>query len=326
MVDQAHDPDFLRSVLEASGDCIKVLDLDGTLTFMTEAGQRLMEVSDFNAIRGCPWPDFWQGEGNADAKAAVAAALAGGRGRFQGEASTMAGTPKFWDVQVTPILGEDGRPAKLLSVSRDITAQKLAEQQQALLHEELAHRVKNTLAVVQAIASQTLRGDVTLAGARDAFTRRLATLARANDILLQSSWTAASLKAIIEAAAAVHGTASSRIAIEGPEVKIGPRAALSFALALHELSTNAVKYGALSTASGRVRISWALTRGRPQAFSFEWAEVGGPPVTPPTRTGFGTRLIDRMLASSLEADVRLDYAPRGVTLTVLGPLDRLQAA
>ncbi len=121
------DGEFLRSVLAASADCIKVLDLDGRLTFMTEGGQRVMEVSDFNAIQGCAWPDFWQGAGHEQAKAAVAIALGGGVGHFRGSAPTMAGTPKFWDVQVTPIFGADKRPEKLLSVSRDITGMQAAE-------------------------------------------------------------------------------------------------------------------------------------------------------------------------------------------------------
>jgi PAS domain-containing protein len=89
---------------------------------------RVMEVSDFNAIQNCPWPDFWQNQGNADAYAALAAAKAGGTGHFQGQANTMAGNPRWWDVQVTPILDAEGRPERLLSVSRDITVQKTAEQ------------------------------------------------------------------------------------------------------------------------------------------------------------------------------------------------------
>ena len=121
------DAEFMRSVLASSSDCIKVLDLDAKLTFMSEGGQQAMEVSDFNAIRGCPWPDFWHGHGNKDAKDAVAAAQAGGIGHFRGLANTMAGTAKWWDVRVTPIFGTDGRPEKLLSVSRDITAMHVAE-------------------------------------------------------------------------------------------------------------------------------------------------------------------------------------------------------
>lgn len=125
--EQRSDAEFLRGVLAASGDCIKVLDPDGRLLFMSEGGQRVMEVCDFNLIQGCPWPDFWEGEGSAQAKSAVEAARDGGSGRFQGFARTMAGTPKWWDVQVTPIPGPDGRPERLLSVSRDITAIRQAE-------------------------------------------------------------------------------------------------------------------------------------------------------------------------------------------------------
>ena len=133
---------FLRSVLASSGDCIKVLDLDGRLVFMSEGGQRVMEVSDFNAIRGCPWPDFWQDQGNIEARAAVEAAKAGGTGHFQGAANTMAGTPRYWDVQVTPILGAAGRPERLLSVSRDITAIRHAEVALRELNETLEQQVE----------------------------------------------------------------------------------------------------------------------------------------------------------------------------------------
>ena len=136
------DAEFLRSVLASSNDCIKVLDLDATLTFMSEGGQRIMEVSDFNAIRGCPWPDFWHGEGHLEARAAVEAARAGRIGHFQGMADTMAGAPRCWDVQVTPILGADGRPERLLSVSRDVTATWQAEVRAAALL-ELGDRLRN---------------------------------------------------------------------------------------------------------------------------------------------------------------------------------------
>ncbi len=112
-------------------DCIKVLDLDGGLTFMSEGGMRVMEVSDFNLVRGCPWPDFWQGQGHKDALVALMAAKAGGVGHFQGSANTYLGTPKWWDVQVTPILGPNGQPERILSVSRDITDQKTVERQLA---------------------------------------------------------------------------------------------------------------------------------------------------------------------------------------------------
>ena len=117
----AGNDDVLRSVLAGCGDCIKILDLDGRLQFMSEGGKRVMEVEDFGALKGCPWPDFWQGEGNADAIRAVAIAKAGGTGRFKGAANTAKGNARYWDVQVSPILGNDGQPSHLLSISRDIT-------------------------------------------------------------------------------------------------------------------------------------------------------------------------------------------------------------
>ena len=138
---QQADAAFLRSVLASSADCIKVLDLDANLIFMSEGGQRVMEVSDFNAIRGCPWPNFWEAEGNTDAIAAVEAAKAGKTGHFQGPAQTVAGTPRWWDVQVTPILGADGQPAKLLSVSRDITERKRLETELRHINANLEQRV-----------------------------------------------------------------------------------------------------------------------------------------------------------------------------------------
>ena len=123
---QRVDREFMRSVLAASDDCIKVLDLDARLVFMSEGGQRVMDVGDFNEVRGCPWPDFWHGELNGEAKAAVAAAKAGGSGHFQGVTGTFKGVPKWWDVRVTPILDGNAEPEKILAISRDITREKRA--------------------------------------------------------------------------------------------------------------------------------------------------------------------------------------------------------
>jgi anti-sigma regulatory factor (Ser/Thr protein kinase) len=113
--------DLLRSVLSGCGDCIKVLDLEGRLIFMSEGGKRVMEVDDFSLLKGCPWPGFWAGEGNAHALAAVASARDGKTARFRGAANTAKGTPRYWDVQVSPIDGDDGKPLHLLSISRDMT-------------------------------------------------------------------------------------------------------------------------------------------------------------------------------------------------------------
>ncbi len=137
------DAAFLESILAANGDCIKVLDLDGNLIFMSKGGQAVMEVSDFNAIRGCPWPSFWDGEGRAWAMAAIELAKAGKKGHFRAQANTMAGKLRSWDVQVTPIYDAQGKVSRLLSVSRDITATEQA--MQALRDRETTRRRRDDL-------------------------------------------------------------------------------------------------------------------------------------------------------------------------------------
>ena len=140
------DSAFLRSILASSADCIKVLDLEGRLAYMTDGGQALMEISDFNSVKGCPWPNFWEGEGHEDARRALQAAREGQMGRFQGEAKTFKGTAKWWDVQVTPIFDEAGRPRRILCVSRDITQAKLNEL--ALAEQEANYRnLYNAIAI-----------------------------------------------------------------------------------------------------------------------------------------------------------------------------------
>ncbi|WP_141230153.1 PAS domain-containing protein [Pseudomonas sp. Irchel 3A5] len=134
--------EFNSRVLASSNDCIKVIDLDGKLAFMSEGGMRVMEISDFNAVRGCPWPDFWQDQGHIDAKAAIESAKAGLSGRFQGFANTYLGAPKWWDVQVTPMFDAAGAVEKILCISRDITATRAAEEDLRKLNATLEERVE----------------------------------------------------------------------------------------------------------------------------------------------------------------------------------------
>ncbi|WP_019906521.1 PAS domain-containing protein [Methylobacterium sp. 77] len=613
---QHNDAEFMRSVLASSADCIKVLDLDTRVTFMSEGGMRVMEVSDFNAIKGCPWPDFWCDQGNVDALAAIAAAKAGGTGHFRGQANTMAGNARWWDVQVTPILDTEGRPERLLSVSRDITIQKSAEQlisasemrwrglftsmqegfflgelvrdaagrafdyrfleinpafarqsglpeesvgrtirdfvpdieqelidryasvvetgepnlfeitvpglgrtfevraghesderfsclfldvterkqsetrrlaiaelgdrlrhlsdpvaisfaaaeimgrtlglshagygavdqeretilvgrgwsapglaridglhqfreygsyidelktgmavliedaasdlrtsqdadsltsisirallnlpvmererfvalfyaakdashawtaeevsfvrnvadrtraaiarieaeaQQRVLNLELSHRMKNMLAMVQSIATQTMRNATDVATAKDVLAGRLIALGKSHDLLLGGSLGDTPLKTLIESALEAHKDKPDRFSIRGPALNVGAKAAMSLALILHELATNAAKYGALSTDTGGVAIVWDIRESRSEGTDqvlLRWVEAGGPPVEPPTRTGFGTRLIGRGLAGNFGGEVSLDYRTSGVVCTIEASLMGLQA-
>ncbi len=306
---------FMRGVLAASNDCIKVLDLDAKLTFMSEGGQRVMEVSDFNAIAGCPWPNFWEGGGNIAAREAIASAQAGVATGFQGYADTMKGSRRYWDVQVSPILGADGTPERILSISRDITDLKAAEEARAVLAQELAHRMKNSLAMVQAIVTQTLRQAKSMEEGRTAISERLSALGRAQDILTRSNFTEADTHEVIAAAIAPHRVVEDRITWSGPALTLTSQQALGLSLATHELATNAAKYGALSNEAGRVTMAWRIEAG---AFVFEWTETDGPPVAPPEVRGFGSKLIERIVASYFDGEGHLDFAPSGVRFKLTG--------
>jgi PAS domain S-box-containing protein len=207
---------------------------------------------------------------------------------------------------------------------QDITERKRHEEHQKMLMNELNHRVKNTLATVQSMAMQTLRNSPNLAEARERFEARLIALSKAHDVLTREKWEGAPLTDIVERAVAPYrGDDPGRFKIEGPALRVSPRAALALAMALHELCTNAVKYGALSNDKGKVTIAWSLMGGKAAPkLKLRWSEKGGPKVTPPTRRGFGSRLIERGLASDLGGEVTMNFAKTGVTCTITAPLDQ----
>ncbi|WP_206438542.1 sensor histidine kinase [Bosea sp. Tri-49] len=310
------DVRFLRAVLAASDDCIKVIGLDGALEFMSEGGQRVMEVQDFEAIRGCPWLQFWDSAGNVEAQAALAAARAGKSYRFQGPANTAAGNPRYWDVQVSPIIASNGKPEAILSVSRDITALRAGEERYQLLAAELNHRIKNLLAMVSGIVNQSLRGqDEPLDMVKRRLSDRLQALAAAQDVLMMASRHGADLRQLVEVVLAPHRS-GERIVFDGPSVTLSSKCALAMALALHELGTNAVKYGALSQDGGHVDVSWRSEAGE---FHFRWQESGGPRVTSPQRRGFGSQMIEKVLGSYLGGTAKIDFAPDGIVLSLDAP-------
>ena len=207
----------------------------------------------------------------------------------------------------------------------DITDVKLAQEQQLLLINELNHRVKNTLATVQSIATQTLRNADTTEQARTDFEARLIALSRAHNVLTRENWEGASLRTIVRQAIEPYRREDDdRFTVEGGPVWLPTRMALSIAMALQELATNAVKYGALSNDSGRVTIEWTLdfADSAPQ-LRLRWSESGGPSVKAPDRRGFGSRLIERSLARDLDGEVSLDFAPAGLVCTVDAPVQKL---
>jgi two-component sensor histidine kinase len=205
--------------------------------------------------------------------------------------------------------------------TQDIAAERAETHAARAEADELRHRVKNTLAVVQAIANATLRAETPLEEARAAFNARLEALAHAQDILFESSWINVDLKSIIEGILAPYmETDRNRVRARGPDINLGEKPALALALAFHELATNAAKYGALSNDDGYVEIAWTLapvTEG--EELRLRWHERNGPPVAPPTRKGFGSRLVERNLADEFNGTVQLEFQPEGLTCTICAP-------
>ena len=201
----------------------------------------------------------------------------------------------------------------------DLTERKRAEALQKVMVDELNHRVKNTLATVMAISSQTLRTTTSPEAFRKAFQGRLVALSKTHDLLNRAYWTSVSLRDLLEQALAPHSQ-DGRFVLDGKDVRLGPVAAVTVGMALHELATNAAKYGALSRVD-RVSVVWRPAG--PERLWLEWCESGGPPVTPPTRRGFGSDLIEKVLSSELRGEVRLDFPVEGVRCTMDMALERV---
>lgn len=250
---------------------------------------------------------------------------------FRGEVRVIdrAGDIRWLRCEGVPRQDDTGAFLGYTGCNVDITDAKRAEEHLLLLIHELNHRVKNTLATVQSIAGQSLRrleGEEA-ASARAAFEARLLALARVHDVLTRESWEGAELATVVADAIAPLDAdgpngdpQSSRFHVIGPPLRLAPRFALSIAMALHELGTNAVKYGALSREGGRVEIAWSVARVPDLRLLLRWSESGGPPVVQPTRTGFGSRLIERSLARDLAGDVKLHFATDGVICTIEAPV------
>jgi PAS domain S-box-containing protein len=212
----------------------------------------------------------------------------------------------------------EGRIVRWYGTTEDIHEQKLAEDHLKLMVLELNHRVKNNLATVQAIAMQTLRGTESLPQAREAFLNRITALAAAHDILTREQWDGAGVGDIAHGVLDALTGVGARVRVSGPRVLLATQSALALSMAFHELGTNALKYGALSRPEGHVDLTWMVEDGR---LSIEWLERGGPPVTPPARRGFGSRLLERGLASELRGEVTLAYEPEGLICRIRAPLD-----
>ncbi len=226
-------------------------------------------------------------------------------------------------VRSSPVRDANNRLLYLVRVVQDITERKAAEQRQKLLMDELNHRVKNTLATVQSLASQTARGAHTPAVFRERFEGRLIALSKAHDQLTSHHWESADLRELLSGSLAPYaGAGSERVVLRGEDVILRPRAVLTLAMAVHELTTNAAKYGALSVPGGRIEIHWQPVRdanGR-SLLRIEWQEQGGPSVAVPEQRSFGSKLIEGSIAAELGGTARLVFEPKGLRCEIVIPL------
>ena len=242
----------------------------------------------------------------------------------------------WWTYSFSPIDDEThrGGVGGVLVVCNDVTerhrmveALRANEEHRTLLVNELNHRVKNTLATVQAIASQTLMDSVSMKDARSALTARLMALSSAHDVLTGEAWAGADLVDIVGAAVDTFAAGdANRFKAEGSHVRLSPRSALMLSMAINELCTNASKYGAFSTSAGHVEVTWQVEVPEvgKELLQLKWIERGGPPVVPPTRKGFGSRLIEKALAAELGGVVSVAYDSDGVVCTIRAPLAALR--
>jgi PAS domain S-box-containing protein len=225
-------------------------------------------------------------------------------------------------VRSSTVRDVDGSFLYGVRVVQDITDRKEAEERQKLLIDELNHRVKNTLATVQSLATQTARSTDSPDAFRSSFEGRLIALSQAHDQLTRRHWKSADLHDIVAAATAPYLSRSrDQFELDGAAITVTPRIALTLALAMHELSTNASKYGALSVSGGRIEIRWQVLRGTPPVLRIEWRERDGPSVQEPERRGFGTRFIEGSVAAELQGKAVLSFEPKGLRCTMDIPFE-----
>ncbi len=251
--------------------------------------------------------------------------LSGGITNLQYEARYLCadGSAVWWDVSVGLQRNDAGSPAYLIYVMRDISDRNAAQEHQTILMHELSHRSKNQLAVVSAIARHTIRTAGSLQDFRTLFEQRLNGLAVSVDLLVNQGWVGASLGDLISKQLEAFDGGNERLIRDGPEVLVNSVEAEVIGLAMHELSTNSVKYGAWSTSEGKVYVTWEFeTSDDTRLLRLNWTERGGPPVSEPKRNGFGQTVIKHLVSQRLDANVELVFAPEGLQWTLLFPFDR----
>jgi PAS domain S-box-containing protein len=306
----------LRAVLESVSDGFFALDPDMGITLFNRACEAHFGIPR-EAVLGRRLDEVFPGlSGSLLLQRLEAVAETGAPQTFETGSPTLAGHV----IEVRAAAKDGGGLAISFS---DITERHRAESLRQLLVNELNHRVKNTLALVQGLAAQSFKPGMDTGAARAAFEGRLRLLAAAHDLLTAANWAGAPLRSVI--AQAVQGAADpARVHLSGPDLHLPPQTAVTLAIAVHELSTNAVKHGALGVPTGQVNVTWtaeaADSKGAPRRMRLLWAESGGPPVEAPARRGFGSRMLEQGLAGEINGRVWLEFAPAGLRCHIDAPL------
>ena len=303
-----------RLIFEQARDIIFTADLDQRISACNPAAAEAIGLQA-DQIVGRSIGEFIAPEEFEKTSAMLQQKLhEGGMTRYEVTVLTAGGRERQWDINSALTIDLDGRPIGLHAVARDVTEQRAFDEQQRLLINELNHRVKNTLALVQGLAQQSFKRDRTVEEGQEAFHARLAMLAAGHDLLTRQNWEGVTIADLVSDATAAYADPPGRIVAGGDHILLTPKAAISLGMALHELGTNAAKYGSLSTPEGKVAIRWRLSDNR--RFDFEWRESGGPPVSPPKRQGFGLRMIERALTTDLHGKVTVDFAADGIVCRI----------
>jgi two-component sensor histidine kinase len=312
---------FARSILEQATNAIIVLGADGHITHASAIAEDLAEHPPIGRAFSDAFP-----LAQSDMEVAIA-------GRFSEKSlDRLLATKAFHGIEVKlrnehlagrtfllsagPLLDEKKSSVGSIVTLTEITERKRAEERQKTIGAELNHRVKNILTVVQALAGQTARSSKSLEGFNNTFAGRLKALAMAHDILMKTNWAGVHLNELLDTVLAPFRSFEERIGLSGPQILLPVDAVVPLSLAFHELTTNAVKYGALSVDGGHVEIGWQLINRDDQLVELLWQEKGGPKVERGKTSGFGTTLIDRVLKNDLGAKIEIDFNPQGLRCNI----------
>ncbi len=271
---------------------------------------------------GLGWQDVVHPD-DRERTAAIWADFIAGRSRYDLEyrLRSKEGTYNWFRARAAIQRNERGEAIRIFGTSSDIREQKEAAERQHLMTRELHHRVKNTLATVQAVISATARRAKTPQEFYQAVSDRIVSLARTHTLLVNDAWGGATVGDLFRSELAPYGDEpGGRITLDGPPVLLSSELALALGMAAHELTTNAAKYGSLSLPDGRVEVRWSLLEGQENCLILHWTESDGPPVQPPTRQGFGSVLLERVLGRQLKGKVEVEYAPEGLRVHLEAPL------